>query len=120
VTNANQQTGTRLAPGNWGGMHVNLLVTDSGASVSFDCGHGTIGQPIALDDSGRFDVNGTYTEEGPGPTRQGREPPADSARYYGSVSGDTMTLTIARAGSSDKNAPLTLTRGKVGKVGKCG
>src|SRR5437660_4586419 len=60
-----------LPPGNWGGNHVGLQATERGARLDFDCAHGAIDEPIALDEQGTFDSRGTYTREAPGPIREG-------------------------------------------------
>jgi hypothetical protein len=36
----------------WGGDHVNLVVTDAGGALEYDCAHGTIDQPLVIDSSG--------------------------------------------------------------------
>lgn len=110
----------RVSAGTWGGKHINLEVTDEGASVEFDCARGSISQAIILDDKGRFDVRGTYEAEGHGPTRQGADSDKVNARYAGSVSGDVMTLTVARPESQGGQNSFTLTQGKQGKLWKCG
>src|SRR3979411_2412047 len=47
-----------LPVGLWGGEHISMEVTGQGATVEYDCAHATIGQRIALDRRGRFDVPG--------------------------------------------------------------
>lgn len=113
-----EEKAQRLPAGAWGGMHVGLEVTEEGASLDFDCARGEINQAITLDSNGRFDVQGTFTREGPGPIRAGKDY-GSAARYSGSVSGDTMTLTVAPANSSASNSTYTLTRGKAGRIWKC-
>lgn len=47
--------------GEWGGRNMSLFVDDAGASASFKCGaQGRINQPLVLNDSGTFDLTGTY------------------------------------------------------------
>ncbi|MEA2175188.1 MAG: hypothetical protein QOD00_2780 [Blastocatellia bacterium] len=120
IADMDQKKANRLAGGVWGGKHVNLEVTNEGASVEFDCAHGMINQPIILDARGGFNVQGTYVAEGHGPTREGVEADATSARYKGSLSGDLMTLTVTLAESTKRSDTYTLTRGKQGNVMKCG
>jgi hypothetical protein len=116
-------TAKPTAPGNsklsglWGGVHVALEVSDGGATLEFDCATGSIREPIGLDAAGRFDVSGSYTREGPGPVRQGvkRDSPA---QYSGTVTGETMALTVRLEGSSEP-LDFSLTRGKQGKLRKC-
>jgi hypothetical protein len=76
-------SGSKIVPrGHWGGMTVDLDVTDTGGAVAFCCGgRATIDQPMVLDADRRFDVTGV-------------ESFGQRMHYYGSVSGDTMTLRV--------------------------
>jgi hypothetical protein len=105
--------------GVWGGDHVRLSVREGGARVEFDCAHGEVGAQFALDAEGRFDLPGTYTREGPGPIRIGREPSARPARYAGRVEGQTMTLSVKLEGADGQPTTYTLTRGSQGRLWKC-
>src|SRR5262245_7262323 len=108
-----------LPPGNWGGDHIGMEVTTRGAKLDYDCAHGTIDAPIALDESGRFEVGGTHVPEGPGPTRPESEKGV-AVRYAGSVNGDTMTLTVTRAASKEEIGSYTLVRDRLPRIRKCG
>ena len=108
----------RLPPGTWGGLHVNLEISDNESSLEFDCANGKISEPILLDSDGRFEVRGTYTREGPGPTREGAQN-RSNAVYSGAVKGGTMTLSIRLNGSSDSVLDLSLEHGKQGRLRKC-
>lgn len=110
----------RLKAGVWGGNRINLEVTDESTLVEFDCAHGTINHPVILDQQGRFDARGTYVSEGHGPARAGDKAEGSPARYYGSVSGETMSLTVEVDGSSATKTSYTLTHGRQGKLTKCG
>jgi hypothetical protein len=105
--------------GAWGGDHIGLEVTDKGAQADFDCAHGRIDEPMTLDGGGRFDARGSFTAEGPGPQREGQNPPDQSARYSGRVQGSTMTITISLTESGETLGPFALTRGKTPKITKC-
>lgn len=109
----------RVAEGSWGGNHLRLSVRGDGADLEFDCAHGSISAPFVLDAEGGFDLPGTYTREGPGPIRIGREPTARPARYAGRVEDSRMTLTVKLEGSDKSLANYTLTRGDEGRVVKC-
>ena len=111
-------SGSQQLSGTWGGNHVTLEISDQGATLEFDCGTGSISKPILLDSEGHFDVTGTYTREGPGPVRQGKQRDA-RAHYSGTVTDDTMTLTVRLEGSSEPLLSVSLTRGKQGKLRKC-
>ena len=50
-----------VAVGSWGGDHLRIDVTPTGATIEYDCAHGTIDEPPSLDRSGRFSAAGTHT-----------------------------------------------------------
>src|SRR2546421_498564 len=84
----------RIAVGTWGGDHVRLDVSSSGATTEYDCAHGTIDEPIVVDSNGRFSVAGTHTAEHGGPVRSDEPADRHPARYDGRVVGDTMEITV--------------------------
>ena len=74
--------------GEWGGRNMSLFVDAAGASASFKCGaQGRINQPLVLNDSGTFDLIGTYD---PVVVNGG----ARSARYTGTLSGTMLQVTV--------------------------
>jgi len=103
--------------GLWGGDHVVLRVNPLGATVEFDCAQGRLAARPAPDGSGRFDVTGTYAIEiGPIPAED--RPPL-AARYFGSVDGDTMRLSVTIVDREETFGPFTLTRGVTPILVKC-
>jgi ketosteroid isomerase-like protein len=112
---------TSRAPltGNWGGEGAGMQVTGRAAILDFDCARGSIDGPITPDEQGRFDVPGTYVEEGPGPVRpdQLRGRPA---RYHGKVEGNTMTLSVELSGTDVRIGTFTLVRDRLPRIRKCG
>jgi hypothetical protein len=116
--NPQQIQDANTTAGVWGGQHVSMRVTAQGATLEFDCAHGTMLEPIEVNAQGKFAVRGTYTPERGGPVH--RDDPSNDlpATYKGSIEGDTMWLEIVLA---DKGPPglFTLTRGKAGKLVKC-
>ena len=107
---------TAVPTGSWGGDHIALDVTGTGAQVNFDCAHGTLVQPLTLDSSGQFGVPGTYTPEG-GPTPQFEQ--RIPAVYSGRLQGKTLTLTVTLTGSSQALGSFTLTWGRTPTITKC-
>lgn len=105
--------------GMWGGDHINVEVTGNGASIEYDCAHGTIDQSISLDSHGRFNATGTHTREHPGPVREG-ESDGVPASYSGHMDGATMTLTVKLAATNETIGTFTLTHGKRSRIVKCG
>lgn len=118
TTEAMSQERSRLAAGVWGGQHLNVHVSDEGATLDFDAAHGVIPRPVTLDDDGRFSAQGTYTAERGGPQREGEEPEPQPAVYSGVVTGKEMTLNVTLTETKQEFGPYTLTRGSRGRVMK--
>ncbi len=102
----------------WGGEHVELEVTPEGATLDFDCARGTIFLPLTADAQGNFKVKGTFTRERPGPVMRDGNPSA-AATYSGTLTGDTLRLTIAAGSQSEGMGEYLLKRGQPGQVMKC-
>ena len=114
------QKGSDSLVGLWGGDHISLEVAASGATLDYDCAHGTITQKIVPDQSGKFEVKGFHMREHPGPTRQGESADGEPATYKGSVSDKTMTLAVFLTKTNETIGTFTLTQGKMGRLRKCG
>jgi len=119
VSKAPVETNNRLAKGVWGGQHIRLEVTDSGANIEYDCANSTIDQPIVLDREGNFDVRGKYMPEHGGPIRKDEESNSYSVRYVGHASDKKLTLTITIPDKKETIGNFTLTHGSEGRVMKC-
>src|SRR4029077_1824336 len=77
----------------WGGDHVRMEVTRSGAELEFDCATGTITEAVP-ETEGTFSLKGTFTPERGGPTRDGDASRTVDANYSGTIKNDTMTLRV--------------------------
>lgn len=102
--------------GHWGGEHVALIFTDSGATLEYDCAHGGIAEPVHPA-GGRFAVNGFHVREHGGPMREGEIPDTVPARYLGVARGDNLTLRVIVG--PDTLGPFELRRGVEARVYKC-
>jgi hypothetical protein len=103
----------------WGGVGLKLVVSSRDAKVELDAAHGTIEGPLSLDAEGRFEANGTFVRERPGPTRAGAEDAgAEPARYRGTIAGDTLTLEITLTRSGTAIGPLQARRGANARLRK--
>lgn len=103
----------------WGGRDINMQVTPQGAAVEFDCGHGSVLEPIKANAKGEFAARGTYTPEHGGPITLANPPRDLPAVYKGTIDGDTMHLEVVLADKEQQPQPFTLSRGKPGRVVKC-
>jgi len=102
----------------WGGDHVRMEVTRSGAELEFDCATGTITDAMP-ETEGTFSLKGTFTPERGGPTRDGDTSRTVDANYSGTIKNDTMTLRVVVGGKDQEAAKYVLVRGREGRLMKC-
>ena len=107
----------RVLPGNWGGEHAHLDVSDTGGRAEFDCAHGSLDAALETDTAGQFGVPGTLVLEG-GPERSGQELPKQSVRYVGRVNGARMELDLLSA-TGEQLGSFRLELGKPSLLLKC-
>lgn len=106
----------QVPDGVWGATGVRLEVDQATAAIEFDCAHGTLEGPLALDRVHRFATTGTFVRERPGPVPVEGVTPED-AQFSGQMDGDQLTLTV-RVGDEELG-PFTLTHGRQGRLRKC-
>jgi hypothetical protein len=103
----------------WGGVGILVDTGPSGVKIELDAAQGRIERPLALDDAGRFDMEGTLSRERPGPTRQGEgEPAPEPARYRGAIERGILTVRITLTRSGTVIGPLTARRGSSARLRK--
>jgi hypothetical protein len=107
----------RVPSGQWGGEHVRLTVGEAGATVEFDCAHGTLDEPLVLDASGHFDVKGSLVGEA-GPIRKDDAGSSRPARYRGHTDGEHMTLEVT-VDEGESAGTFSLAKGGSAKLVKC-
>lgn len=105
--------------GIWGTQHIILVADKAGGVLEYDCAHGTIDQPLIPNADGSFFFRGTHTWEEGGPIHIDQKLDKQSARYYGSVSGNTLKLTIILVVDDQILGPYTLVQDDPGRVFKC-
>jgi hypothetical protein len=108
-----------VSTGVWGGQHIRMQVTERGASIEYDCAHGTIEERLVIDSSDRFEVKGMHVKERGGPVREGEASEGESARYAGHINGQTMTLTVTLTHTNENIGTFTLAYGKAPRLMKC-
>ncbi|MBF6614472.1 MAG: hypothetical protein IVW55_15255 [Chloroflexi bacterium] len=107
-----------LPAGTWGGEHIALTVTDKGATVEYDCAHGTISQPIMLDSNGQFDVVGTHVYESG--VAGGQDQVTHPARFTGTLNQGVLALHVTVTDQPNQPAGnYKLTLGKQPSLFKC-
>ena len=102
----------------WGGDHIEMHVTDRGATIEFDCAHGAFEGALKPDAEGRFEKTGTFNPERGGPTRDDAPPPL-AATYAGMIKDDAMSLRVTITGQDVPTMTFELARGRAGNVRKC-
>jgi hypothetical protein len=111
--------GSTIRAGTWGGEHIGLQASTTGASLDYDCAHGTIEHAMTLDSRGRFDLRGRHVVERGGPVREDDDQAGRPASYVGSVVGDVMMLTVTFTDTGERVGIFSLTFGKSPVVRKC-
>lgn len=87
--------------------------------IEYDCAHGDLAEPLALDRSGWFDVTGSHTPEHGGPVREDEKSESRPAGYAGRVDGGRMTLTVTLTDTGEILGTFALTQGVAGRLKKC-
>jgi hypothetical protein len=112
-----------LIPGVWGGEHIQLTVTESGARIEYDCAHGTVEGKIVVDSQGRFNVYGRHVEEHGGPVRPTEVEEEGASGYRvrlsGRVGGSLLKLTVTRADTREVIGTYNLARDREPLLVKC-
>jgi hypothetical protein len=108
-----------VAPSEWGGEHIGLTVSATGATIEYDCASGTIDQPISAGSNGNFVANGTHTRGHGGPVREDEIPDRHPARYEGWTDGETMRLNVTLTDTGEKLGSFMLIRGQSPRVFRC-
>ena len=105
--------------GPWGGDHIGMEVSENGATVEFDCAHGTIVGPLLLDEQGSFATDGLYFQEHGGPVSDKGEPVPVKVRFEGQVAGGRMNLIVINLDTQEKIGAYTLDFGAAAQITKC-
>jgi hypothetical protein len=105
--------------GKWGGEHIGIMVSDSSATLEYDCAHGTIDEPIIPDNDGNFEVIGVHVFEHGGPVRSNEVPDEHPALYKGNITGEKMTLILVLTDRKTEIDTFSLTRGVEPVIHKC-
>jgi hypothetical protein len=108
-----------VAQGTWGGEHIALTVTPSGATIEFDCARGTIDEPMKVDNRRRFQVRGTFVLGEGGPATIGRKPESRPARYSGSVNARKMALNVRLTDRDESVGDFNLVFGQSPRLYRC-
>jgi hypothetical protein len=109
----------RVPVGEWGGDHIGMVVTDTGATIEYDCAAGRITGPLTLDANGDFNWTGIHSPGHGGPIRVDEPPDNRPARYSGSATTSAMRITMTVVDGSIPPQTFVLARGGAGRVFRC-
>jgi len=112
-------TPTRVPNGDWGGDHIGMIVTDTGATIEYDCAAGVITEPLLLGAQGEFAWKGIHYPGHGGPIRVDEPTNAHDARYTGRSDANQMVITLTILDSIQTSQTFTLSRGANPRVFKC-
>lgn len=119
MTKTSDSASRRVPVGSWGGEHISLQVAESKATFELDCAHGTIDEPLQLNNSNRFDARGVFVRERGGPVHVGQTEDSRPARFTGWTDGQKMTLTITLTDGEQVVGEFTLELGREPRLMKC-
>jgi len=105
--------------GEWGGEHIALTVSLTGATVEYDCAHGSIDGPVVPDLRGVIDLTGIHVFEHGGPVQDGEIEDAHPARYRVWIDGDRMMLAVTLTDTGQSLGTFELWQGEQGRLVKC-
>ena len=108
-----------LTRGTWGGENAGAIVDDTIVHVHIGCTLGNFPLPTAVDDTGRFSVEGSYTLRAY-PVAVGSPLPAV---FTGVVNGSQLTLSVAVDDTVEKKlvplGPVTVVLGREPRMQVC-
>jgi hypothetical protein len=106
--------------GVWGGEHIRLVVTETGATVEYDCAVGRVDGPLLRNQEGHFEARGVHVFQSTGPRRLGDpEPTPHPARYQGWTDGSHMRLTVTLASTDKQVGTFSLDLGRQPRLERC-
>ena len=108
-----------VTTGLWGGVGIRLEVMSQGATIEYDCAHGTIDQPLVADRNGRFSLTGTHVREHGGPIRIDEPVDRHPARYDGKVRGTSMQISVTLLDSNQAVGTFAATLNGSARIVKC-
>ena len=99
----------------WGGKHIQLVITDKKATITFDCGTGS--SPSFVIKKGRVSASGTVTPGTGGPVRPGDPAPRPhGVAYKATIKGSEMKLQISSRWSVEN---YVLKKGAAAELYRC-
>ena len=105
--------------GAWGGDHIGMVVTDTGATMEYDCAAGKITDRMNLNSRGDFDVRGVHYPGHGGPVRIDEPRNEHTARYTGHATSAEMTITLQLTDTVFSPQTFHLVFGQSPHVFKC-
>ena len=109
----------RIAPGEWGGTGIAMVVGTNRVLIEFDCATGRIPHALRVDRSGTFVGRGFHKLESPGPIRLKFQPQEQPVRYEGNITSTKVTFRVVREGTNEVIGEYTAERGKSPRIRKC-
>ena len=111
------QRTTAVAKGEWGGSEVAMTVTETGATIQFDCANANITKQLRVKKDGSFVAERTFTRNGPGPVRIDAQ--ATLVAIKGKLAGKALTLHITDAKTRESLGDFTVRQGESVRLHRC-
>jgi hypothetical protein len=106
-----------VAAGSWGGAHAQLEVKGEETRIELDCARGVLPGVLAVGKNGAVDALGTLVRHGTRAETDAGE--GEPARFRGTLTGKTLTLTVTLVGPSQDLGTFRLKQGRPGRLAAC-
>lgn len=105
--------------GIWGGVGVQLEVTENHSFFDMDCASAELNNKLKTTGNQVVEQFGTYTYEHGGPILIDEKPDVHPAKFRGEIVNDSMKIYITIMDQKRPDIPLKLKKNAFGKVVKC-
>ena len=96
-----------------------MIVSDTGATIDYDCAAGRVTGPLRVSSDGSFSWSGVHLPGHGGPVRADEPPNEHQATYTGSATANHLVLTVSLLDNTQPPATFVLDRGVLARVFRC-
>jgi hypothetical protein len=105
--------------GNWGGVGVQLEVTENNSFFDLDCASAELNSKLKTTGNQVVEQFGTYTYEQGGPIQIDEKPDVHPAKFRGEILSDSMKIYITILDQKRADIELKMKKNAFGIVHKC-
>ena len=105
--------------GSWGGVGVQLEVTENNSFFDMDCSSAELNNKLKTTGNQVVEQFGTYTYEHGGPILIDKKPDVHPAKFRGEIVNDSMKIFITILDQKRADIQLKMKKNALGRVIKC-